>query len=92
MVEWHKKSLLDRMYINIGDGKKAAMPRYYKDKIYSHAERSEIAGYQKGELEKQLLEDIKRYSGNASFARDKRMAVKAAFDRMKYQSSNRQKL
>lgn len=35
MVEWHKSDLCNRMYINVGDGKKAAMPRYFKDKIYS---------------------------------------------------------
>lgn len=35
MVKWHKASLEDRMYCNTKDGKKIAMPRYYKDKMYT---------------------------------------------------------
>lgn len=41
MVSWHKAALTDRMYCNI-DGKKIAMPRYYKDKLYTVEERQEI--------------------------------------------------
>jgi hypothetical protein len=35
MVQWHHDDLLNRMYIPIEDGKKIAMPRYYKQKIYT---------------------------------------------------------
>lgn len=43
MVQWHKDDLLNRMYVNIPDGKKASMPRYYKDKLYTDSERDSIA-------------------------------------------------
>lgn len=37
MIWWHKKDILNRMYCIIpqSGGKKIAMPRYYRDKIYS---------------------------------------------------------
>lgn len=94
MIQWHKNDMLNRMYINVGDGKKAAMPRYYKNKIYSDAQRSEIAGYQKGEIEKRILMEIKKTSTEkelTTLVRNKKAAVKAAFRRMEYQSKSRQK-
>lgn len=42
MRAWHKADLAGRCYINIGDGKKAGMPRYYKDRIYTEQERQAI--------------------------------------------------
>lgn len=34
MIKWHHDSMMERMYVNIEDGKKVAMPRYYKQRIY----------------------------------------------------------
>lgn len=46
MVKWHKNPIAknERMYVNLTDGRKISMPRYYKDKIYSQDERKAI-GY-----------------------------------------------
>lgn len=80
------------MYINVSQGKKAAMPRYYKNKIYSNAERSEISGYQKGQLESKTLDAIANYvEVKSTFARDKKAAIKASFSKMQYQDSLREK-
>lgn len=35
VVKWHRADLDNRMYCVIEDGKKIAMPRYYKDKLYT---------------------------------------------------------
>lgn len=43
MIKWHKDDLEQRMYIPMKDGKKIAMPRYYKDKMYSESEKNRIA-------------------------------------------------
>lgn len=91
MVRWHNQDKLNRMYINIGDGKKAAMPRYYKDKVYDQATRSEIAGFQKGKIELETIIAVESYQGNASYARDKNQATKAAFNKMRHQSRIREK-
>lgn len=92
MLVWHNEDYLNRMYINVGDGKKAAMPRYYKNKVYEPDIRKEIAGYQRGKLEVDTIQAIQDYSGNASYARDKNQAVQAAFRKMYQQNSSRQKL
>jgi len=43
MIKWHKDDLENRMYIPIQDGKKIAMPRYYKNKMYNESEKTRIA-------------------------------------------------
>jgi hypothetical protein len=45
MIKWHKNDLEKRMYVPIEDGKKIAMPRYYKDKMYSVEEKDKINQY-----------------------------------------------
>lgn len=83
MCQWHKQDLLNRMYLNYDGGKKCSMPRYYKDRIYSQAERSEIAGYQKGQIEKKTIQEVeKAYASEKNYARDKNESVKAAYRKM----------
>jgi hypothetical protein len=45
MINWHKNELEKRMYVPIKDGKKIAMPRYYKDKMYNEEEKGKINVY-----------------------------------------------
>lgn len=58
MVQWHKNNITKRMYVPLEDGKKAAMPRYYKDKIYSEGEKIKLNHHMKMEAEKQLEKDM----------------------------------
>ena len=53
MIRWHKNDLENRMYIPMQDGKKIAMPRYYKDKMYTESEKNRISR----KMEK-LIEDM----------------------------------
>jgi len=41
-IRWHKADLKNRYYTPLKDGKKIALPRYYKDKIYCPEEREYI--------------------------------------------------
>lgn len=43
MRRWHLEDVTERMYVNVGDGKKATMPRYYKDRLYNDHHRSWIS-------------------------------------------------
>lgn len=45
IIKWHKSKLDERMYLNLPGNVKIAMPRYYKDKIYSDEEREECSIY-----------------------------------------------
>jgi len=60
--KWHIASLADRYYIPAGNGVKAAMPRYFRERLYN----SEQFGYLKGELQKMANEKLdelhKKYS------------------------------
>lgn len=42
IIAWHKADLKNRYYTPLKDGKKIALPRYYKDKIYCQEEREYI--------------------------------------------------
>jgi|688.fasta_scaffold251930_2 hypothetical protein len=57
MVKWHKNNIEERMYCNIKGNKKIAMPRYYKDKIYSDFDKVRISNHIKemAEIEESKL-------------------------------------
>jgi len=57
MVKWHKNDLLNRMYVPLVEGKKIAMPRYYKDKIYSETQKLLINNHLKLTISEQSLQD-----------------------------------
>lgn len=42
MQRWHSLDYKNRLYCNIKDGKKIAMPRYYREKIFSKEQIAEI--------------------------------------------------
>lgn len=45
MYDWHKADLENRMYCPLQDGQKIAMPRYYKDKLYTPVEKRQIGDH-----------------------------------------------
>lgn len=58
MVKWHKDDVENRCYVNVGDGKKAAMPRYFKEKIYDENEREKIVSAYKKTIYEKEIRDI----------------------------------
>jgi len=79
MVSWHKDDLLNRQYVNIIGGKKAAMPRYYKDRLYTEAERQKIKIHSFGRIFEKL-----RQQYNASATGDILTAMKKVREYEKY--------
>lgn len=53
--KWHHADRDNRMHLVIEDGKKIAMPRYYKNKIYTEEQRKIIAFFQQPFIEKEKL-------------------------------------
>lgn len=80
--KWHIVDLENRMYIPIEDGKKIAMPRYYKDKIYDELQRKRIAFFNKQKAE-QEREKFER-EGIAKHGNDWER-VKVSMDKHKFQ-------
>lgn len=85
MLQWHEADMYNRMYLNLEGGKKCAMPRYYKDKIYTKEQREHIGGYLAGKMADELAEVIANYPGD--YYRDKAEADIAAFRRKEFLSS-----
>lgn len=76
VIKWHRATT-DRMYVNLDQGKKAAMPRYYKERIWSKQEREVI-----GLLSLQRTTEKEVYKlmrGEKPNERDWIEAVKASF-------------
>jgi hypothetical protein len=65
MIKWHKNDLVNRMYVPLKGGKKIAMPRYYKDKMYTETQKLLINNHLKIVMteaqEKQELELIQEF-------------------------------
>lgn len=74
LIQWHKSDLENRYYVNLNDGKKAAMPRYYKDKLYSQEEKERIVHHQNSERATRIIHD--KYSFDVERAHKKREYVK----------------
>ena len=70
---WHKEDLLNRVYVNVDGNKKASMPRYYKDKIYTPEERIKIARH--GEILFQEAEHASLEQVNSAFERMRYMEI-----------------
>jgi len=69
MSSWHKSDLLNRMYVPMKEGKKIAMPRYYKDKIYSETQKLLINNHLKLIITEQNQEtDLKLIEEFGEFA------------------------
>lgn len=76
MLKWHTDDLYNRMYCNLTDGRKIAMPRYFRKKIYTEAELEEIGERNRCKyMEMQNAELAK----NPNYFRDRNEGVAAAF-------------
>lgn len=89
MVQWHRNVISERMYCNLEDGKKIAMPRYFKNKIYTDSERQEI-----GEefAVKYITVTNKAIAENPNYERDKEQQMHAAFKKMSLDSKKGDKI
>lgn len=93
MQAWHLADLEGRMYCNLPDGKKIAMPRYFKEKIYNEFERI-LAG--KSQREQQLQQDEKarakeKKKGKNDYDLLRATRVDAAFRKMEKSIQNNSK-
>lgn len=89
MKAWHKADLVNRMHVTMEGGKKAAMPRYYKQKIYSDGERRQIAEHLIPEMDKRLSESLQT---NPDHFRDQMELHKQQFQKQASEGLKRDKL
>ncbi|QCQ84629.1 replication initiator protein [Blackfly microvirus SF02] len=80
MVKWHKNDLENRMHLNLQGGKKCAMPRYYKNKLYSDQEKEIL---KQANLERTLRDIAAGYTKSDHTTEPKRKAaIIEAFKKM----------
>lgn len=89
MKKWHLQDPVERMYIPLKDGKKIAMPRYYKDRIYTEKQRGIIAAAQRVRLNK---EDEKLRAEVENYELHMMNVKEAQYKKHEYRSKTRQKL
>lgn len=61
MVAYHCGDIFNRMCLTIEDGKKIAMPRYFKEKLYTEFQRELLKNHFRLEIPKKLEEEEKKY-------------------------------
>lgn len=77
MKTWHKKALLTRFYLPLKGGMKVALPRYYKDKIYTKLQKQRIGASLRETLE------VEELTGREEVIRAEYMAIKQSRSRLK---------
>lgn len=80
MVRWHLSDLNNRMYCNLEDGRKISMPRYYKQKIYTDVQKSQVAFHVGQEQAKKQAKAAQQ--GGENYEANKAKAIGAAFLKM----------
>jgi len=90
MKNWHTKGNIEnKVYLPLKDGKKAAMPRYYKDKLYDKGQKFRIGVFMRAESQKQIDQlqdqygDLYYYKQAEETANDFRRMAKKAEKRQK---------
>lgn len=89
MIDWHHADPENRMYINYEENKKAAMPRYYKNKIYQESERVRIGEIQRQKmLDKQfkIIEEIEKQGKN--YLKEKQNRITAAIRKANFKNDS----
>lgn len=90
-LAYHGQKLLDRVCLTIDDGKKIAMPRYYKDKLYTEEQRARIAHFGKIQAIANDAATRLRYTG-CDYEHDLVEQHKEAFRQHQFNNSKRDKL
>lgn len=90
MINYHNEDIYGRNCCNLEEGKKIAMPRYYRERIFTESQRAQQKAWMK-QQEPIKREDIKsKYPGN--YIEDKVQSDLHRFDKLKKSSEKRDKL
>lgn len=90
-IKYHRADIFNRTCLNIEDGKKIAMPRYYKDRIFTESQREQIANHGKSMADEREAAKRARYKG-ANYDHDVVQSHIAAFKKQDQSSKKRDKL
>lgn len=89
MISFHLADKNNRMFCQTSDGKKIAMPRYYKERVYEKNERKLIGEHLRKE---QIKKELEAASSDSTLTHRRDEAIKAAFTKMQLDRYKNQKL
>lgn len=95
MIEWHKNDVVNRLYIPIEDGKKISIPRYYKEKIYSDADKTAISlHYAAGSVAKQdkFVDYVREHFPNKTLQEVRKDLISSSFLKLHKNELSRNKI
>ncbi|WNK13928.1 MAG: replication initiator protein [Microvirus sp.] len=72
MIQWHKNKPEERVYVPLKDGKKAPLPRYFKQLIYNESEKERIAFHFQKESQKLLELELQEHGNNLPSIKEQR--------------------
>lgn len=87
MMRWHMADLENRMYCTLNDGKKVAMPRYYKNKLYYQEERDRIRFVNQPKLIQEMYDRIQEI-GYEEYCKEKELIKQAVYAKAEYQKKS----
>ena len=90
-IKWHKRQIEERCYLPLKDGKKASMPRYYKDKLYKDGEKFRISVHMQ-KVSEEWADNLIQSIGEDNFNGKLAERHINEFRRMAKKSKQRQKL
>lgn len=62
ICNWHLQDLENRVYVNVGNGKKAAMPRYIRDRLYLEGEKADVRDAQELLVHDRTIESLEKWT------------------------------
>lgn len=92
MKKWHENDLLNRTYLTTSDHKKITMPRYYKDKLYSEADRETIAQHGAKTSYERYEEAIKKAGSFEEYEKNRLLNIQGNQEKLNRSQLKRNKL
>lgn len=63
IIAWHEAKLTDRFYLALAEGKKIALPRYYKKRLYSESDMRTIGNAMETRIREEIDKAIEEHGG-----------------------------
>lgn len=90
MIKWHMADMENRMYVNVEGDKKAAMPRYYKNMLYSDVQREQVASVTLKKLKERFYKE--KAQAGKTFYRNRSESHFALTRKSEFEQSKKSKL
>lgn len=89
MCKWHEADITNRTYLTTDQQQKITMPRYYKDRIYTEADRETIAQHGASKAIELLDKKIEEAGGYQEYEKNRLLNIQGNLEKLKRSQSKR---